>query len=131
MAAMRMDEKAHPDEYFQLTKRACDLGNAEGCSDHGFAYFSALGTPQDLAKALFYYRKACDGGNELGCSNAGFNREKATPPDFAAASAFFDRACPRDGKEHDKGLCAKATAYFGRRCDAGDKAACARAAADH
>ena len=129
VAAMRMDEHAHPADYFAITKRACDLGDAGGCSDHGFALENGLGTPKDLAQALVFYGKGCAGGNLLSCANAGFAAEHATPPDFIAATAFFARACPRDAKDPDKELCAKAAAYAKRRCDAGDHDACARAAA--
>lgn len=126
VAAIRMDHGAHPDDYFAITKRACELGNAAGCSDHGFAYESGFGTAKDLRQALGWYSKGCAGGNLLGCANAGFAAENATPPDFATAASFFDRSCPRDAKDRDDDVCGKAAGFFKRRCDAGDQAACSR-----
>jgi len=110
-AAMRMDSKAHPADYFAVTLKACDLGNAAGCSDHGFAFENGLGAPADLGQALVFYAKGCAGKNLLSCTNAGYAAEHATPPDFAAAAAFFDRSCPGDVKDRDEDLCAKAAAF--------------------
>ena len=127
VAAMRIDEHKHPADYFALTKRACELGAAAGCSNHGFALEKGLGTPKDLAQAMVFYVKGCSAGHLLGCANAGFAAENATPPDFTTAASFFDRACPRNAKEPDENLCAKAAGFFKRRCDAGDQDACKRA----
>lgn len=113
-AAMRMDEHANPDGYFAITLRACDLGNAGGCSDHGYAFEHGLGTKQDLVEALVFYTKGCAGKNLLSCANAGFASEHVKPPDYAAAASFFDRACPSGLKDRDEDLCAKAAAFYQR-----------------
>jgi len=113
-AAMRMDSSYHPDDYFAITLEACDLGNAGGCSDHGYAFENGIGAKKDLAQALVFYTKGCAGKNLLSCSNAGFASEHLKPPDYAAAASFFDQACPRDMKDRDEDLCAKAAAFHQR-----------------
>ncbi|HEY1557190.1 MAG TPA: hypothetical protein VGF94_20280 [Kofleriaceae bacterium] len=111
-AAMRIDDKQLPDDYFALTKRACELGNAGGCSDHGYAFQNGIGAAKDLVQALGFYRRACDGASRLGCSNVGFTLEQSG--DLAAAATFFERACPRDRQDRDDDVCAKTDRFYRR-----------------
>ena len=127
VAAMRIDDKFHPHDFFELAVRACDLGDADGCTNVGYAYENGEGAPKDMSRALASYTLACDRGNLLGCANAGVALEHATPPDPARAAALFDRACPADTAKRDTEVCGNAAAFYRRRCDTGDAAACARA----
>ena len=47
--------------------KACDGGNAFGCSNLGTSYFNGEGVKQDKIKAKELFGKACDGGIEDGC----------------------------------------------------------------
>ena len=54
-----------------LFKKACDGGDALGCSNLGVMYETGLGVNQSYTKAASLYKKACDGGNATGCCNLG------------------------------------------------------------
>lgn len=50
-----------------LYQKACDAGDALGCSGIGFSYEVGRGVVKDVARALTLYQKACDGGDTYGC----------------------------------------------------------------
>jgi hypothetical protein len=50
-----------------LAKKACDEGNANGCSNLGNLYRNGNGVPQDAAKAREYLQKGCARGSKWGC----------------------------------------------------------------
>jgi len=48
-------------------KRACDLGNAEGCTAYAMIY--SADTQKDAEKdARYYFQKGCDGGDLSACT---------------------------------------------------------------
>ena len=51
----------------ELSKKACDSGEARGCSNLGFLYQDGQGVRQNFSTAKQYYGKACDLGLQLGC----------------------------------------------------------------
>ena len=53
----------------ELYGKACDGGNANGCSNLGSMYFSGKGVKQSNVNALKYSGMACDMKSELGCKN--------------------------------------------------------------
>jgi len=54
---------------FEENKKACDAGDAMGCSRLGFMYAKGKGVKQDNFKAKDLFGKACDGGITVGCNN--------------------------------------------------------------
>ncbi|WP_149711749.1 tetratricopeptide repeat protein [Campylobacter concisus] len=50
-------------------EKACDSGNARGCSNLGFLYDEGQDVNQNFSTAKQYYSKACDLGLQLGCDN--------------------------------------------------------------
>jgi len=131
IASIRLDEKLHPRDFYELSQRGCDRGYVPSCSDMGYAYENGLGVPKDNARALVLYRQACDRNNALACANAALQLEHADPPNLTEAQTLFDRSCP-PGVKHDDDdtACIKTNAFYKRRCTAGDQAACARTGSD-
>ena len=53
----------------QLYQKACDSGDAGGCSNLGILYANGQGVKQDFPTAKQYFGRACDLGLQLGCDN--------------------------------------------------------------
>src|SRR5439155_514731 len=87
----------------QLYRKACDGGNAAGCTNLGCLYDDGEGTAKDAAQAVARYRKGCDGGNAGGCTTLG------------VISAYGDGAA-KDA--------AQAVALYRKGCDGGNAAGC-------
>ena len=51
----------------ELYTKACDGGNADGCTNLGVMYVNGEGVKLDKKRALALYGKACDLKNEQGC----------------------------------------------------------------
>ena len=60
----------------QLYQKACDTGEAGGCSNLGVLYADGQGVKQNFPTAKQYYGKACDLGLQLGCDNYRMLNEK-------------------------------------------------------
>lgn len=59
----------------ELFLKACNGGEARGCSNLGVMYYTGNGLKQNYTTAKELFRKACDGGDALGCKNhALFNK---------------------------------------------------------
>jgi len=57
-------------DYFKaatLYQKACDGGNADGCSSLGNLYRLGNGVTQDAAKARGLLQKGCSSGSQWGC----------------------------------------------------------------
>ncbi len=52
-----------------LFKKACDMGNIEGCLRLGYLYENGKGVTKNYTKAAQLYDKSCDMGNAEGCNN--------------------------------------------------------------
>ncbi|MBI1338789.1 sel1 repeat family protein, partial [bacterium] len=52
-----------------LYQKACDGGQAAGCTNLGWLYGNGRGVAQDFGRARELFQKACDGGEAQGCSN--------------------------------------------------------------
>ncbi len=50
--------------------KACDSGNALGCSEVATMYYNGEGIDRDYSKAKKFYGKACDNGDIRGCRNS-------------------------------------------------------------
>ena len=53
----------------ELYTKACDGGNADGCTNLGVMYVNGEGVKLDKKRALALYGKACDLKEERGCKN--------------------------------------------------------------
>lgn len=77
-------------------RRACDVGEADGCGDLAEMLYQGQGTAPDLAAARRYYRLGCErGGRALNCFNIGLMTLKGIggPPDRLAGFDYYHRAC--------------------------------------
>lgn len=57
------------DAAFVNFKKACELGNGDGCAYLGMAYEEGISVKKDKDKALNYYQKACKLGSKQSCEN--------------------------------------------------------------
>jgi TPR repeat protein len=53
-----------------MFQRACEGGDALGCSSLGYMYQVGEGVTLDEARAQQYFRQACDRGDDIGCFEA-------------------------------------------------------------
>ena len=76
-------------------KKACDEGNARGCTNLGFMYEKGRGVKQDYFKAKELFGKACDGGDAKGCFNLGvmYANGQEVKQDYFKAKELFGKAC--------------------------------------
>ncbi len=117
-----------------LARRACDLGDAEGCAWLGSAYEKT-----DRAQALALYRKACAAGDPGGCFWIKTLKEDypVSAADIQDAVAQLQRRCDDANAEacqllasfydHGEGVAqdkARAFALWQRACDGGDTTGC-------
>ena len=70
------DEKGDYQKAAELWQKACDSGEARGCSNLGFLYEKGQGVKQNFSTAKQYYGKACDLGFQLGCDKYRMLNEK-------------------------------------------------------
>ena len=86
-------DRARADARF---RRACDLGEPDGCSEAGLRAIQG-GQAGQLAPGVALFRRACDGGSGLGCHNLAVLHLDGTgvPRDPAIAAALFERGCAR------------------------------------
>ena len=84
-------EKGDYQKAAQLYQKACDSGNARGCSNLGVLYENGQGVKQDYQKAAQLYQKACDSGNAEGCYNLGVSYENGQS--FSTAKQYYGKAC--------------------------------------
>ena len=104
-------------EAARLYRRACDLGDPNGCA---FAGAVIAQNPQRLAEAAATFEKGCDLGDGASCYGAGLVLAGAFggAPDATRALAAFESGC-------DKGL-AEACGAYANAVEATDPAAAAR-----
>lgn len=86
---------------FKSYEKACDDGNALGCSSLGFMYSYGQGVNQDYFKAAELYKKGCDGGDAMGCFSLGgmYANGKGVKQNIKIAKELFGKAC--DGQISD------------------------------
>jgi TPR repeat protein len=117
----------------KLFERACNGGDAIGCTNAAVLYSGAAGVKKDDAKALALSVRACAGGVAVACGNTGVRYElgMGVGEDLAQAASFFGRACRKDAStcmrmailaQTGHGVAKdekKAKDLFGRSCRAG------------
>jgi uncharacterized protein len=77
-------------------QRACDGGNAGGCSQLAIQYNGGEGVAQDDAKAALFADRSCKGGSPLGCTLLGSvygDGAPGYPKDVKRAEELFRNAC--------------------------------------
>ena len=79
----------------ELWQKACDSGEAKGCSRLGFLYQDGQGVNQDYQKAAQLYQKACDSGEANGYFNLGalYGNGLGVKQNFSTAKQYFGKAC--------------------------------------
>ena len=79
----------------QLYQKACDTGEAGGCSNLGVLYADGQGVKQDYQEAAQLYQKACDEGWAGGCSNLGvlYADGQGVKQNFPTAKQYYGKAC--------------------------------------
>ena len=79
----------------QLYQKACDSGEAFGCSILGVLYKNGQGVNQDYQKAAELFLKACNSGEAFGCFSLGILYEtgKGVRQNFSTAKQYYGKAC--------------------------------------
>ena len=79
----------------QLYQKACDSGEAFGCTSLGFLYENGQGVRQNYQKAAELYQKACDSGNAGGCFKLGYlyKNGQGVRQNFSTAKQYYGKAC--------------------------------------
>ncbi len=82
-------------EAVKFYAKACKEGNAQGCYELGYMYYSGKGIKQDDSKGLQFYNKACDMNLSGSCLYLGFMylNGDMVKQDNEKAKYFFSRAC--------------------------------------
>ncbi len=83
-----------------LYTRACDGGDAWGCSGLGVLFKEGIGVLRDF-KAADFYTKECDAGALMSCRNLGslYEAGDGVKKDEIRATELFAKAC---GVEHKR-----------------------------
>ena len=137
-----MSGKAKYDETKSLAafRKACDGGNAAGCSGLGDAYTLALGVAEDHDKAFKLYQSSCAAGFADACDNLGQSYEagwgvrkdpaKGASIRSRACNAGSSNACITIGEYYEKGKggfskdMKSAVMYYAKACDGGSGESC-------
>lgn len=122
-----------------LFRRACEVGNAFGCSILGSMYEDGTGVDVDGAKAITLYEQGCDGGDPSGCTSLGFVYEFGVGGqlDQAQAVANYAKGCEGGHAigcgslgfmyQNGNGVAVdivRAVSLYERSCDLGDTTGC-------
>jgi uncharacterized protein len=78
-----------------LFKRACDGGEATGCTYWGMS-FDRVATSKAQAQAAQLYKRGCDGGNATGCGNLAVmteNGQGGIAVNQTEAGRLYRKAC--------------------------------------
>lgn len=72
-------------------KRACDLGDMDGCHNLSVLYYEGKGVEKDIGKEFEYRKKACEGGKAISCHRvAEMYEEGLGVPEDRAMSMKYD-----------------------------------------
>ena len=102
LSATDAEEAAYKTSRAKLNKRACELGDGNGCFSFSSNLREGYGVVRDsaesdavLKKALTLLPKACDGGDASSCLSLGFLYElgRRIPKDLVKAKTCFEKAC--------------------------------------
>lgn len=120
-----------------LTRKGCELNDAESCLGLGFMYEKGNGVAKDEAKALDLFEKACNLDEGRGCVNAGTILRKKLQ--YAKARQFLEKGCELNDEIACFGLAisyqygdgvrqdvAQAQELYGKACDLGFQHGCDR-----
>lgn len=91
--------KAENSKDFELAAKhygkACEYGNAGGCTNIGYAYSQGLGVASNYDKAFEYSKEACDGEDAQGCTNLGVAYEfgRGVDKNVTKANELYRNGC--------------------------------------
>lgn len=119
--------------------QACDRGDGASCFLLGSLYYTGIGVPQDVTRAVTLFHQSCTGGSARGCSRLGasYVKGEGTAVNYAKAIESFEKACRGEhaascsnvaimyrrgiGGRQDEAL---ARQRFAQACDLGLQSAC-------
>ena len=92
---LKLFNRGNYEQASKLFRKACSIGEAEGCLVLGFLYSNGLGIRQDYKMAVKLFKKACDMGNAESCSSLGKLYEKGlgVKQDYKTATVLYKKAC--------------------------------------
>lgn len=107
-------------------KFGCDLENYEACRMLASSYYGGEGVTRNRDKAFGYYEKACEGDNAAACDFIGtaYNHGLHVRKDPERGLEFTHKAC----RLGEIAACRSLHSYRLRRCNAGRKDDCVKAA---
>jgi uncharacterized protein len=84
-----------PARSVEYDSKACELGDAPGCSASGDAYRSGRVVPRDDVRALALFTKGCQGGDGYSCTSLGlaYDYGQVTRQDIPRAFQLYQKAC--------------------------------------
>lgn len=128
-----------PQEAANIAKRACDGGDAPGCTLYGSLLSEGVGVPKNVPEAARRWAKACDDGDADGCMSVGtlLLAGQGIPRDTKLAAKALGKGCSggAHGACSDLGLLALggqgfdkdlplAAKLFKRACDGDNSTGC-------
>jgi TPR repeat protein len=78
-----------------LYEKACNLGDADACTNLAFMYKNGQGVAKDDAKATLWFEQACKSFGGEGCYNTALSCEngQGTVKNEAKAKELFEKSC--------------------------------------
>ena len=79
----------------QYSKKACDLGNGDGCVLAGGVYLNGEGVKKDLKTALKFFAKSCELESGFGCAALGalYYDGEGVKQNLPKAKELYGKAC--------------------------------------
>jgi TPR repeat protein len=98
-----LNTRYQSEEKLRLYQTLAEKGNPDAQFELGVMYKSGFGTPQDVAKGLFWYRKAAEQRSARAERNLGiaYYNGEGVERDFAQAANWFRRAA-EDGDRYSQ-----------------------------
>ena len=89
-------DPANKAEATRFYKRACQLGEANACTNYAATIWANDHTDEQLTCARRMFEKACSAGEPFACGMVGrLMIEDTTPPQFAEARKYLEGACDK------------------------------------
>ncbi len=126
------------EEWFKLSIKDAEAGNAEAQLRLGQMYAKGEGVPEDFAKAMEWYQKSADQGNSMAQHGIAYMYHigKGVPKDFAKAITWYQKAAAQGNADAQINLAvmyrigkgvpkddAKAVEWYQKAAAQGDKLA--------
>lgn len=127
------------DSAVRLLRKACLLGDGDGCEKLGTMYATGKGLVWDPKAAFVMYKRACSRGNHMACSSLAdmYTIGEVVKQDYTRARNLYSEACQNNiGRACNnigemylvgagvRGDTRKALAYFDKACRLGASVGC-------